>query len=113
MSQMPDELKKDIEVLLEKHKMKSAIILIEYQPNEGDSHRVAAVSVDDNVGECDFAHLFEGCVKVSKGFRGICEHVTQHTVVEMAEEAMKNGAIMMEGDNFTSVNPKKKERIVH
>lgn len=84
---MKDEFSKELEQLLEKHKVKTAIMLFEQKPPK-DTYRTMVISEDEEMTECDFAHVFEGCANNSKGFQGILEHVTNHSVLHLMEHAM-------------------------
>ncbi len=63
---MKDELRIELDKLFEKHGFKRAIVLLEQK----DLYRVLAMGGEED-GECQYAHLFEGCVNVSEGLRGI------------------------------------------
>lgn len=85
---MKDELRIEIDKLFEKHGVKKAIVLLEGK----DLYRVLAIGGEED-GECQYAHLFEGCVNVSEGLRGILTHVTHHStqrMAQMAGESTKN-----------------------
>lgn len=69
----------ELEELLEKHKIKIAIVLVE-QSKPYSQYRVVAVSDNEKAGECEYAHLLGGCINGSKGMQGIMEHVGKHSI---------------------------------
>ncbi len=82
---MREALKK----LLEINKVRRSIVLLEY---ENGVNQVLALG-EEKDGECQYAHLFEGCVNISEGLRGILTHVTHHStqrMAQMAGESTKN-----------------------
>jgi hypothetical protein len=79
-----DTFRTDLERLLVKHGVETAIVLVNNQPEHGKV-RVIALGSDS---ECHYAQFLEACINVSKKFRGILEHVSQHSIASLMENAL-------------------------